>query len=71
MKTIKLLAILFISSLTFTACKGKKKAIEPPKGEVEVVLFTQKHQCLINNNASDPTLKTSFFGVLMKFCKHF
>ena len=33
------LAIAAIAILSFTtACKSKKKAIEPPKGEVEVVL---------------------------------
>ena len=32
------IGILALASVTLTACKGKKKVIEPPKGEVEVVL---------------------------------
>ena len=32
------IAILAIAAVSFTSCKGKKKVIEPPKGEIEVVL---------------------------------
>ena len=31
-------AILSIAVIGLTACKGKKKTIEPPKGEVEIIL---------------------------------
>ena len=37
-KILQSTAILSIALLGLTACGGKKKAINPPKGEVEIVL---------------------------------
>ena len=35
---LRSIGILALATVTFTACKGKKKVIEPPKGEIEVIL---------------------------------
>ncbi|MCT4624608.1 MAG: hypothetical protein N4A46_13385 [Schleiferiaceae bacterium] len=37
-KVLHSAAILSIAVIGLTSCKGKKKAIDPPKGEVEIVL---------------------------------